>query len=281
MPASRSRKREPEPAPSRGAPTRSAPLRGAPLRLFWPIAWVSVAVIGAVLLIALPASLIARFLPPPIHAEDFSGSVWHGSAARITVDSRAVGALEWRLHPLSLLLMSVVADLHWVKGSTVIDGNVALDAHGFVAHGVRGGGPLEDLRDLGVAPGWHGNTTLDLREIKGSFDAIASATGTIDVSALSSSSVAAGADLGSYQVTLAPEAVNAGTVSAMIKDTGGPLEVEAEVHYTPASHLGLLSGTIRERPGASPALRNELTNLSQLKARDSAGRIPIDLEFSL
>jgi len=272
MPASRSRKREPDPP---------APSRAAPLRLFWPIALVSVAVIGAVVLIALPASLMARFLPPPIHAEDFSGSIWHGSAARITVDSRAVGALEWRLHPLSLLSMSVVADLHWVKGATVIDGNVALDSHGFVAHGVRGGGPIEDLRDLGVAPGWHGNTTLDLREVKGSFNAITSAAGTLDVSALSSSSVAAGADLGSYQVTLAPDAVNAGSISAMIKDTGGPLEAEGEFHYTPASHLGLLSGWVRERPEASQALRSELTDLTQLKPRDSAGRIPVDLEFAL
>jgi len=249
--------------------------------MLWPIALFVLLGIGAIAVIALPASLITRFLPPAVHAEDFSGSIWHGSAARITVDSRAVGALEWRLHPLSLLMLSVVADLHWVKGSTVIDGDVALDAHGFVAHNVRGGGPIEDVRDLGVAPGWHGNTTLDLREIKGSFNAIASATGTIAVSALASASIAAGADLGSYQATLAPDAVNAGSLTATIKDTGGPLECEAEIQYTVASHTGLLSGTLKERPEASQALRAELTNLSQLKARDSSGRIPVELEFSL
>jgi hypothetical protein len=238
-------------------------------------------VLGAVVLIALPASLISRFLPPTIHAEDFSGSIWHGSAARITVDSRAVGALEWQLHPLSLLHLSVVADLHWVKGSTVIDGNVAVGAHGFVAHGVHGGGPIEDLRDLGVAPGWHGNTTLDLQEIKGSFNAIAALAGSVNVSALSSTRIAAGADLGSYRVTLAPDAVNAGDISATIKDIGGPLEANAEFHYTAASRTGLLSGTVKERPEASQALRAELTNLSQLKPRDSGGRIPIDLEFAM
>jgi general secretion pathway protein N len=266
--------------PQRGTQQRQSPLRAAN-RLFWPIALFSLLVIIAVVGFALPASLVGRFLPPPIHAEGFTGSIWHGSAARISVDSRPVGALEWRLHPLALLSSSVVADLHWVKGSTVIDGNVALDHQGFVARGVRGGGPIEDLRDLGVAPGWHGNTTLDLREIKGSFNAISAAAGSIDVSALSSGSVAAGADLGSYQVTLAPDAVNVGSISATIKDTGGPLEARAEFHYTPASHLGLLSGTIRERPEASQALRAELTNLTQLKPRDSAGRIRIDLEFAL
>jgi hypothetical protein len=249
--------------------------------MFWPIALFVLLGIGAIVVIALPASLITRFLPPAVHAEDFSGSIWHGSAARITVDSRAVGALEWRLHPLSLLLLSVVADLHWVKGSTVVDGNVALGAHGFVAHNVHGGGPIEDVGDLGVAPGWHGNTTLDLREIKGTFNAIASATGSIAVSALASASIAAGADLGSYQATLAPGAVNAGSLSATIRDTGGPLECQAEIQYTAASHTGLLSGTLKERPEASQALRAELTNLSQLKSRDSSGRIPVDLEFSL
>jgi hypothetical protein len=41
-----------------------------------------------------------------------------------------------------------------------------------------------------------------------------------------------------------------------------------------------LSGTLKERPDASPALRNQLSNLSQLHARDSAGRFPVELEFS-
>jgi general secretion pathway protein N len=235
-------------------------------------------VIAIVVLTALPASLIARFLPPQVHAEDFSGSIWHGSAARITFDLRPVGALEWSLHPKSLLTGKVSVDLHWVQGSMVIDGNVALDAHGFVAHGVRGGGPIEDL---GLVPGWHGNTRLDLGQVTGTFTTVTSAAGSIDVSALSSRAIAAGADLGSYQVTLAPDTTNAGSITAMIKDTGGPLEAAAEFRYTPASHAGLLSGTVRERPEASQALRTELTNLSQLKARDNAGRIPIDLEFVL
>ncbi len=237
--------------------------------------------IGVVATLALPASLVTRFLPPPVHAEDFSGSIWHGSAARIAIDSRPVGALEWRLHPLALLSMQVVADLHWVKGGTVIDGLVKLDAKGFEAHDVHGGGPVEDLRDLGVPPGWQGNTTLDLREIQGSFATITAATGTIDVSALASAAIAAGTDLGSYQVILGPDAVNPDSITAMIKDTGGPLEARGELHYTPASHSGLLTAKLKERAQAGPALRNELNNLTQMRPRDADGRVPIDLEFSL
>jgi hypothetical protein len=87
--------------------------------------------------------------------------------------------------------------------------------------------------------------------------------------------------LGSYEATLGPDSVNAGGLAATIKDTGGPLEASAEFHYTAASHTGLLSGTLKERPEASEALRMELANLTQLKPRDSSGRIPFELELAL
>jgi hypothetical protein len=267
MPASPSRNREPN--------------RPASKRLIWPIVLVAVLALTAVVLIALPASLITRFLPPQILAEDFSGNIWHGSSARISFASRPVGALEWRLHPLSLLAMAVSADVRWVKGSTVVDGSVTFDRHGFTARDIRGGGPLEDLRDLGLASGWSGNAKLDLQDIKGSFNNLESAAGTIDVSALTSSAIAAGADLGGYELTLLPNAVSAESVTATIKDTGGPLEAQVEIRYSPASRTGLLSGTVKERADAAPSLRSELTNLAQMKPRDSQGRVPVELEFAL
>jgi hypothetical protein len=256
------------------------PSRPAPKRLIWPIVLVAVLGIAAVVLVVLPASLITRFLPPQIQAEDFSGNLWHGSSGRISYASRPVGALEWRLHPFSLLSMAVAADLHWVKGSTVIDGSVRFDRHGFSARDIRGGGPLEDLRDLGIASGWNGNTTLNLQEIKGSFNSIESAAGTIDVSALASSAIAAGANLGGYELTLSPKAPADG-VSATLQDTGGPLEAQAEIRFSPASHSGLLTGTLKERPDATPALRAELANLAQMRPRDGSGRIPVEFEFAL
>jgi hypothetical protein len=241
----------------------------------------ALAAVAAVVLWMLPAALVARFLPAQIHAEDFSGSIWHGSSGRIFVAGRPVGALEWHLHPLSLLSMSLAADLHWVKGASVIDGAVSVDRAGFTAHDVRGGGPLEDLRDFGIAPGWSGSTKLALQQIKGTFAALESATGTVEVAALSSPNIAKGADLGGYLLTLLPNAGDADSPVASIKDTGGPLEAQAEVHYTPSSHSALLSGTVKERAEASPALREALNNLTQMTPRDNFGRVPIDLEFTL
>ena len=43
----------------------------------------------------------------------------------------------------------------------------------------------------------------------------------------------------------------------------------------------ILSGTLRERAEAPPALRSQLQNLAQYRGRDPQGRIPVDLEFTL
>jgi hypothetical protein len=234
-----------------------------------------------VVLLVLPASLLARFLPAEIHADDFSGSIWHGSSGHITVLSRSAGALEWRLHPLPLLSLKVAADVRWVMGAAVIQGEVTVDARGFEARNLRGGGPLQDLRDLGVASGWRGNATIDLNEVKGNFQVLQSAAGSVELSGVSATSIARGAELGGYVLTLIPSDDNAESLLATVKDTGGPLEVQADIHYTPASHSGVLSGTIKERAAASDSLRQELNQLAQMKPRDNRGYIPVELEFTM
>ena len=78
-----------------------------------------------------------------------------------------------------------------------------------------------------------------------------------------------------------PKAVDADSVSATLRDMGGPLEAQADIRYTPASRTGLLSGTIKERADATPALRAEVANLAQMRPRDSLGRIPVEFEFAL
>jgi hypothetical protein len=190
------------PSPRRGAKPSPAP----PPRRLWPYLLVvfGVAVL-AVAISALPASLVTHFLPVSVHAEDFSGSVWHGSAGRIAVAAHNAGALEWRLHPGALLQMKVAAELHWVKGAFLVDGNVEVDRGTLLASHLEGGGPIEDLRDLGLAPGWRGIAKIQVEQLKVGLSSDApslkAAVGTIGVSNLASAQVAGGADLGGYLPT--------------------------------------------------------------------------------
>ena len=230
----------------------------------------------------LPASLLARLLPSEVHAEDFSGSIWHGSAGHITVNSRDAGALEWHLHLLPLMSLSVVADLHWVKVSSVVDGVVELSRNGLIARDVKGGGSLDDLRELGLSPGWRGAVSLALSELKTDYHSITAANGTLSVSGISSPQLANGANLGNYQVRLGPESLSPdGTLKFDVNDSGGPVELAAKILLPPGAHTGTLSGFIRERPEAAPALRDQIASLAQIRPRDTAGRIPVELEFTL
>src|ERR1700733_813067 len=266
MPVSRSPRRSAEPA--------------AQSRSHWPLILIGIAAIAVAIVAVLPASIAGHFLPPMVVAEDFSGSLWHGSAGRITVNGRDAGALEWRLHPAALLGLALSADVHWVKGGFVMDAAVKIDRQGFAARDVKGGGPIEDLRGLGVAAGWRGSADVHLDTLQGTFTQPLAASGDIQVSNLAAAQVADGADLGGYDLRFTQEPAAAdGTLSAQLTDTGGPLEVLTTIRYAAQERTATLSGTVRERPDAPPALVSQLQNLSQLRGRDREGRIPVDLEF--
>jgi Type II secretion system (T2SS), protein N len=242
---------------------------------------IGLAAILAAVVATLPASIIAHFLPPGVAADEFSGSLWHGSVGKIRVNARDAGALEWWLHPVSLLGMTVNADLHWVKVGFVIDAAVAIDRHGFTARDIKGGGPIEDLRDLGVAAGWRGVADVHLSTLQGDFAAPRGAVGDIKVSNLASAQFAEGADLGGYDLIFPEGAADPdGNMSAQLTDTGGPLEVEITNHFTAKNRTLIVSGTLRERAEATSALRSQLLNLAQFRGREPQGRIPVDLELN-
>jgi general secretion pathway protein N len=282
MPASPSANRAPNSASSRGRkPTARAPVAPARRRI-WPWVLLGVLVILGIALAALPASLLNRALPPQVQADDFSGSVWHGSAGKIIFNGKDVGALEWHLHPLPLLTLSVEAELHWVKLSTVMDGLVRLNRTGLTASHVKGTGSLEDLADVGMPRGWRGSASVTLDQLRTDYRNILAAIGTLSVNGVSSPQVAGGSDLGNYELRLAPDSIAAdGTLTVALNDLGGPLELQAQIRVPPGTRTGTLTGVLKERAAASAALRDQISSLAQMRPRDAAGRIPIDLEFTL
>jgi Type II secretion system (T2SS), protein N len=275
MPTSRSPKRGTRP-----------PVETRRARFVLPIILIVVLAAVSVAVVAVPASLVTRFLPPFISAEDFSGSLWHGSAGRIVVNGRDAGAVEWRLHPWSLLRLTVSADLHWVKVGFVADGSADVNREGIVLHDVEGDGPVQDLADMGVAAGWRGMASFKFTELKGVFAGgaatLVSAVGDVSVSKLAFPQIAGGVDLGGYALHVADGAITPDAdATAELTDTGGPLEVRATIHLTAKDHVGTLSGTVKERAGAPPALLAQVDNLTLLHPRDGQGRVPVELEFTL
>ena len=266
------------------APRPASP--SPPARPFWCIV-LPMFMLAAltVAVIALPASLVARLLPAAVHAEDFSGSIWHGSAGRITVHARDAGSVEWRLHPEALLGLRAAADLRWVRGGFVLDGAASFDRHGLIASDVRGGGPIEDLQGLGLPAGWRGSARIHIKELRAAFSGAAAtlqaAVGDIAVADLSSAQVAEGADLGGYSLQFADSMLPPDSdATGRVADTGGPLSVDAEIRFSPKQRSVLLSGTLKERADPPAALRTQVDDLARLHARDAQGRLPVDFEFT-
>jgi len=267
MPASRSR------SPSKD--TRPAPSRQRPYAAF---VLIGLAGVLAVLIAALPASLLTRLLPPGVEAGDLSGNFWHGAAGKLKVNGRDAGAVEWQLHPRWLALD---ADLHWVKGSFALDAAARLDRGGIGAHDIRGGGPIDELRDLSLAPGWHGTAAVAIDKLTADRARLVALGGEIRIADLGGPQIAGGADLGSYVLRFADTAVAAdGSVTGSLSDSGGPLQVQGTLQLTPQNRSGLLSATLSERAGAPAEVHRELDMLAQMRGRDPQGRIPLDLEFT-
>lgn len=273
------------PSPRRGASTRPAspPPKGRP---FWSIVLpMFVLAALAVAVGTLPASLAARLLPAAVHAEDFSGSVWHGSAGRITANAQDLGSIEWHLHPAALLRLRVGADLRWVLRGFVLDGAVSLGRDGLIASDVRGGGPIEDLRGMGLPAGWRGSAQIRIKELRAAFSgptaSLRAVVGEIAVSDLTAAQLAGGADLGGYSLQFADPALGPDSdATGRIADSGGPLSIDAEIRVSVKRRSAMLSGTVQERAAASEALRAQVDELSRLHPRDAQGRLPVDFEFT-
>lgn len=81
----------------------------------WP--WILlflVLLLGAVV-VTLPAQVVWRFLLSgqlqQVQLEGLSGSIWQGSASELRIRGVSLGALEWRLDPVSLLRIAPVLDV--------------------------------------------------------------------------------------------------------------------------------------------------------------------------
>lgn len=261
-------------------PASRSPRQNKRRSLAVPIAIGAIALL-AVLLFALPASLVGRLLPPGVQATDYSGNFWHGAAGKIIVNGYQCGAIEWQLHPGEFVHLQLGVDMHWAKGDFGLAARGHLGLHGIEADSVTGGGALEELGSLTGLSGWRATVAVAIDRFSANFDRLIAISGDINVSDLHISNIGDDINLGAYSMHFDPPAADpSGALLGQIRDTSGPLEVHASLSLTPQTHTSVLSGTAKERESASPALRTALEDLARLRPRDAQGRIPLEIEFS-
>jgi hypothetical protein len=225
-----------------------------------------------VILIVLPARWIAPLLPATVHCAAWHGSVWRGQCDDLTVSTpqpQALDQLRWKLRPLSLLRLTVSADVEMAAPAGTAEGRVDLRPGGALALRAVAARGRFDQAFPGVLPrGWQGQ--LETRALALQLDGrvLRELGGEIFLRDLAD---VRGQGLGSYHLAF-PASTRAPYTGAL-QDSGGPLEVRAQL-VVQADRSWTLDGTVRPRDAAAQGFERQLEVLGP---RDASGRHRLSL----
>ena len=227
-------------------------------------------------LVRLPANWALHLLPANLSCEQASGTLWHGSCARLQAAGLAIGPVSWQLHALPLLIARIDAEVHSEDARLPAQAHVSLRSGGRVeASAVRAQFELSPDLLPSFPEGWQGQVRLNLAALSAAAGRLISLQGTVDVASLRQQTPAM--SLGSYQLNFAPVAGASDGVVGNLRDTAGPLSVAGTLRYT-ASGGYEINGTVAARNEATPDLAKAVEYLGEV---DGQGRRQFSLAGTL
>lgn len=217
-----------------------------------------------------PASLAMRwFVPamPGITLGNADGTVWNGHISGIGYRGWNIGAAAWSLEPLSLLQLSVGADvLIEREGRGPVSANVRITPETMAFGALRGAVTLAELGKAGILPSniANGEIILNLDRLEVQNDLPVAADGVIGLTELQSA-LLPGVALGSFEAEL--ETTDAG-IEATFHELEAPLDIAGQALVKPDGSY-TVSGSITPTPETPEQLRRGLMLLGQ---PDASGR---------
>lgn len=242
----------------------------------WLLAAGSVAFL-CIVLANIPASFIARWIPPAVEISSLGGTLWHGEALGVHSGGFDVERVEWHLHPGALLRGSVSARIDATNAADWINGELTLEGSGrLLARGLEAQIDVASLAGRTLPTGWSGPATLHLEEITIEQGWIASIVGVAESGALQGPPKDQ-PYLGSYRVTFDRGAGSVpGELRGRFADTGGPIEITGDVTLY-RDRRAVISGWVRPRASAPPDVAADIAKLPEV---DPQGRRRFSIENS-
>lgn len=238
----------------------------------WPLIAVAIAAFVLTLLLFLPATLIARWLPPNVTTGTLSGTLWNGGADAITIGGRFLGAARWQVLPLQLFSGRLALDLELVRPDGVARGRCALGLGNKIeCSNVEAHWPIGELPMRVLPPGWTGDVQIAAPTLRLDNGALTGAAGTIEV--LHLREPPRGLAIGSYQLAFAEGARQGDKTVGQIKDLEGPMEVSGTLTLGDDRSY-VIDGLVAARAGAP---RGMVERLRYLGAPDAQGRRPFSV----
>src|SRR5882762_7523244 len=219
--------------------------------------WRSMAVLAASLflltvLIRAPASWALKFAPPGVDCSLPSGSLWHGSCARLRAAGVELQEVGWSAHAWPLLRGHFDVELSSADAR----------APGRLRLSIGLGGHLE-LRDLHAQlpvgteflplfpTTWKGKLRLELRQVEFEQHRLQALIGTVTALELEQRSPPIA--FGSYELSFEPAKQGDGVIVGDLRDVGGPLAVTGTLQLRNGNDYEL-NGLVTPRPTASADL---------------------------
>ncbi|MGI9292208.1 MAG: type II secretion system protein N, partial [Gammaproteobacteria bacterium] len=223
------------------------------------------------------------FLLIPAHiAQGFGaeGTVWNGRVRIINAGGQQLRNTEWNIALSRMLIGQLGIDFktRWSGGF----------AEGFAATGITGKLVFKNTMasmDIGMLsqmmniPQLGGQASLNLSEAVIVNNWPSTLNGELEIRNLTSSLIGSGSAelLGNVAVSFDGVTDEDGSLNGMLRDTGGPLELNGTLSLSPPSNYVVDAG-VKARPQAGKNLQNSLQFIGQ---RDPDGRYPFSLAGSL
>lgn len=221
----------------------------------------------AALLLSLVALLPARVLfgalgLPAGAASGLSGTVWNGTAERLSLGGVTLGPVNWNARPSRLLTGQIAADVEATVPEGFVNGTIAVGLGGTIAiSDLEAAAPMSWLVPTAGATG--GQVAARFDKLAFRAGRVETAKGTLNVAGVQLPIPTAGRQLGTGAYSVAFDAEGLGSeepLTGQLSDAGGPLEITGTLMFTPPRSYEL-TGKAKLRPEAPPELRSALQML--------------------
>ncbi len=240
--------------------------------------WVACLTLALFIAVLAPAKLLAVALQqhyPDVRISSVSGTLWRGRAYGVAADLHGHGMslnnLSWRLHPMSLLILSPRVDLEGELGRQTYSARLTRQLGGrWLVEDLKAILPAQ-LLSHSIGLPLSGEISAEVAELAISDSGITELEGRIVLQQAAINEGASWSQLGSFAAELAPNAD--GGLVATVFDLGGAVELNTTV-FVEIDGSYRMDGVIAVRDAGNSVLQDWLPLVGEEIAAqsDDAGR---------
>src|SRR6185295_12055447 len=112
-------------------------------RTIW-ITLLAIVAFAAILVVRLPVSWVAGFIPKDVSCTELAGTVWDGSCSGLSVQNVRLDSVSWQLRPFALLGRKLAGHIDVMRGANYVRGDIEAKSGGtLTARNLQADMPLD------------------------------------------------------------------------------------------------------------------------------------------